>query len=35
MTPTTWAGETVLRLCIANPATTPADTADILVTLAG
>lgn len=35
MTPTTWAGETVLRLCIVNPATTPADIADILDTLAG
>jgi L-2,4-diaminobutyrate decarboxylase len=33
--PTTWSGTTVLRLCIVNPATTPADIADILDTLAG
>ena len=31
--PTTWAGDTVLRLCIVNPATTPADIAAILDTL--
>ena len=31
--PTTWAGETVLRFCIVNPATTPTDIAAILDTL--
>jgi L-2,4-diaminobutyrate decarboxylase len=32
--PTTWAGETVLRLCIVNPATTVDDIAAILTSLA-
>jgi L-2,4-diaminobutyrate decarboxylase len=33
--PTTWEGETILRLCIVNPATTVDDIAGILASLAG